>query len=215
MPKNYKNKMSHSTAVRKLEAFIERVQYWNENYSKYYRVVDVVLLGSLARNETKVSDIDLCVKIERTMGFQVNEHKSDYLVWRKDVLGYAAPDDYFKQVNMFETDVTRYLKARDGRYDVLRWGELVGLSLTLDPIVTLVSEGALQYESIEVALENASSISHDRAISIVEAGALSRKEVYWDSYCNALSKFPPFVREAILKRDNCQSEYLSYIEDKK
>ncbi|HFG1878670.1 TPA: hypothetical protein ACGF2C_003618, partial [Vibrio cholerae] len=69
MPKKYKTKLSFSTALNKLQQFLDRVEYWNTNYSKYYRVSDVVLLGSLARSESKVGDLDLCVNIERVQAF--------------------------------------------------------------------------------------------------------------------------------------------------
>lgn len=214
MPKKYKTKMQLNTATKKLQAFMDRAKFWNENYSKYYRITDVVLLGSLARKENKVSDIDLCVKVERVQGFGLQEHLSRYLAWRKDVLGYAVPVDFGAQISSFESDVTRYLKAKDGRYDVLRWRELAGLSLTLDPQVTLIRNGIAQYESAELAIEEAASISQENALSLIEDGAVSREDVYWESYCNALSKFPSFVRDAILERDESQQEYLSFVEER-
>ncbi|CAH1547217.1 protein of unknown function (plasmid) [Vibrio harveyi] len=42
---------------------------------------------------------------------------------------------------MFQTDVACFIKARDGRFDVLQWHELP--SLTLDPFTKLVSKGEL------------------------------------------------------------------------
>ena len=211
MPKNYKTKLLYSTAVGKLQTFIDRAQYWNAHYSKYYRIVDVVLLGSLARNDTRVSDIDLCVKIERSMDFQHLEHKSDYLVWRKNVLGYADPNDFYEQLGMFEKDAIRYLKARDGRYDVLYWDQLAGLSLTLDPIVILIKNGVTQYKSAQEALRNCSGISHAQAQLMIEEGTVSRRNMQLTPYCNALSKYPPFIREMILKRDNSEKEYDIYV----
>ncbi len=69
LPKKYKTKLSFSTAIHKQQQFLDRVEYWNANYSKYYRVSDVILLGNLARSESKVGDLDLCVNIERVQAF--------------------------------------------------------------------------------------------------------------------------------------------------
>ncbi|EJG1086868.1 hypothetical protein C4G53_RS24405 [Vibrio parahaemolyticus] len=49
--------------------------------------------------------------------------------------------------------------------------------------------------------------------STIEKGALSRKNYEISVYCNALSKFPEQVRDAILERDKCHNEYYAYMEN--
>ncbi|EGR0601672.1 TPA: hypothetical protein PX766_003457 [Vibrio cholerae] len=210
LPKKYKTKLSFSTALNKLQQFLDRVEYWNTNYSKYYRVSDVVLLGSLARSESKVGDLDLCVNIERVQAFSPSEKKEEYSEWRSSTLGYAHPSNYGDELYMFQTDVIRFIKAGDGRF-VLQWHELPSLSLTLDPLTKLVSKGELQYSNAREAVANATCLSGEEINSTIEKGALSRKDYEISVYRNALSKYPEHVRDAILERDKCQDEYYAHI----
>lgn len=213
LPKKYKTKLSFATALNKLQQFLDRVEYWNANYSKYYCVSDVVLLGSLARSEPKVGDLDLCVNVKRVQAFSPLEKKEEYREWRSSTLGYAPPSSYGDELYMFQTDVIRFIKARDGRYDVLQWHELPNLSLTLDPLIKLVNNGELQYDNAKEAVANAACIEPEEINSTIEKGALSRKNYEISVYCNALSKFPEQVRDAILERDKCHNEYYAYMEN--
>ncbi len=213
LPKKYKTKLSFATALNKLQQFLDRVEYWNANYSKYYRVSDVVLLGSLARSEPKVGDLDLCVNVERVQAFSPSEKKEEYREWRSSILGYAPLSNYGDELYMFQTDVIRFIKARDGRYDVLQWQELPNLSLTLDPLIKLVNNGELQYKNAKEAIANAACIEPEEINLAIEKGALSRKNYEISVYCNALSKYPEQVRDAILERDKCHNEYYTHMKN--
>lgn len=213
MPKKYKKKLFYKTATKKLQGLLDRIQKWNSQYSKYYYVANAVMLGSLARKETSVSDIDICVQVKRTDQFEAEPNKIRYLFWRKETFGWAPPSDFYKECSMFETDVIRYLKSGDGRFDILYWDQLDGLSLTLDPMVNLVSNGEINYQTSELALENTLSITKRRAFEIVESGAVNIKNMHWDSYCNTLKKYPKDIRLAILIRDDCEDAFYSHIKD--
>lgn len=213
MPKKYKSKLKRDVALRKLEALIDRVDFWNSNYSKYYRVDEVTLVGSLARNEQNVTDIDLCVKVSRTQEFSAVEHRNDYIKWRKEVLGYAPPRDFVSELYMYEFDVRRFIQNKDGRIDILQWDQLQPISLTMHPIVTLVHNGVLIFDCIFDAISKAKAITIEGALNIISGGVPEKPTAtqgeYWESYCNSLSEYPDILREAILDRDSNTEHYVN------
>jgi predicted nucleotidyltransferase len=215
MPKKYKTKLRQEVALKKLKSAIERTVYWNENYSKFFHVEEATLVGSLARNEPNVGDIDLCVKVARTQQFSIEKYKKEYIKWRKDILDFAPPRDFSSTLNMYELDVTRFIQNKDGRIEILRWDQLPAISLTLMPIVTLVQNGKFIHDTLLTAISKAEAISHKRAEEIVASdipeAPYEKKGIYWDSYCNSLSNFPISIRNMILERDNNVGNYQSFM----
>ncbi len=190
---------------------MERLEFWNKNYSRYYRVEEAALVGSMARNETSFGDIDLCVKVNRTQEFKVHDHRDEYIEWRKEVLGYAPPRDFSAEIGMYELDVSRFIKSRDGRIEILRWVQFPVICLTMNPFVKLVENGNCLINSVTEVMSKSTVITDEQAIDIVNNGVpenpSDKKGVFWQSYCNTLAKFPVHIRNMILERDSNIKHY--------
>jgi len=143
----------------------------------------------------------------------LHKKKEEYSEWRSSTFGYAHPSNHIDELYMFQTDVTRFIKAKDGRFDVLQWYEFSSLSLTLDPFTKLVSKGEIQYSNAREAVANATCLSDEEINSTIEKGVLSRKDYEISVYCDALSKYPEHIRDAILERDKSHKEYSAHVEN--
>lgn len=206
MPKRFTTKMTKAVALKKLSALLDRVSKWNSDYARYFGIDNVVLVGSLARNESSVGDIDLCLRLSRNGSASCLDKKNEYIEWREIELGLKPPRDWRGELDMYEIDPLRYIKARDSRIELLSWDQLDFISLTLNPIVTLVEDGKLKFDSPAEAIANAKSISMQQAVNIIQSGQIrhfskTNDDEYWKSYCSSLSKFPVPVRDMILARD--------------
>jgi predicted nucleotidyltransferase len=133
LPKKYKSKLSKNVAYKKLQEILLRIKGWNELHSNYYEIEEVALVGSLAREGEKFGDIDICMKIKRSRDFSPVECKKKYIEYRKEVLGYAPPRGWSAELGIFELDVSRFVKNKDGRIEMLRWDQLDPICLTLRP----------------------------------------------------------------------------------
>ncbi|GGX62476.1 hypothetical protein [Saccharospirillum salsuginis] len=211
MPKNFKTKMKKGVALKKLQDLIDRIEYWNKHYATYFKVQSATLVGSLARNQEVIGDIDVCMQVQRAKEFSAQENKESYIEWRKSLLGYAPPRDYNAQLNMYELDVTRYVKNRDGRIEILRNDQLGPISLTMNPISSIVNGGSIISSSASEVVMNALPITNEKAIELINSGIPRRpaeaKGEYWNSYCCSLSRYSDVHRELILKRDNYLSNF--------
>jgi hypothetical protein len=215
LPKNYKSKMKNEVALKKLQALIDRMLFWNSNYAKFYRIEAATLVGSMAKNDQFIGDIDICMDVQRVREFCTNEQKSDYSEWRKEILGYAPPRDFSSGLHMYSLDVSRFAKNRDGRIDILWWNQLKPISLTMTPVVTLAQNGVLLFDSASKAISNAKPITLEQGQEIIKSGFPENprelKGEYWDSYCDTLKKYPEEIRRCILERDNNTNNYLKYV----
>lgn len=216
MPKRFTKKMSRAVALKKLSALLDRVSKWNIDFARYYSIDKVVLVGSLARNETSVGDIDLCLRLSRNDRPSCLDEKNEYIKWRELELGLKPPRDLRGELNMYELDPLKYIKARDGRVELLRWDQLDFISLTLNPIVILVEDGKLKFDNPAVAIANAKSISMQQAEEIINTGEIRHfsnvnDDEYWESYCRSLNKFPEPVRDLVLARDGTSERYFNSV----
>lgn len=213
MPVRYKTKLTHKVALRKLEQAVERAVYWNEHYSEFYHIEDMTLVGSMARGEQRVGDIDLCIKVDRAKKFSPMDSMDEYIQWRLDELGYAPPRDFDGLLDMFERDVKRFIKNRDGRIEALLWIELDFISLNMRPIVPLIKDGELVVQSVAEAITNAKPISMERAKKIISNGMPNNPRTttgeYWDIYCETLGIYPECIRKLVLERDSYTDVYFS------
>ncbi|WP_394210973.1 hypothetical protein [Enterovibrio calviensis] len=205
MPKKYKQKISRKVAVKKLNAFMERVEYWNQNYARFFRFKDIVLLGSLARSEDKVGDIDICYKLERVGDEPIHESTDDYSEWRKRELGYAVPTNFFDLLTTFQSDLRRFAKNRDGRFEVMGWEQFEMISLNLEPFTYLMCDGVRKCGDVEELIENAKPITLCKALSLVASNVppsplhISGHEL--EEHFAFISCYPRAVLEAVLERD--------------
>jgi predicted nucleotidyltransferase len=216
MPKRFTTKMTRAVALKKLSALLDRVSKWNIDFARYFAIDKVVLVGSLARNETSVRDIDLCFRLSRNDCASRLDEKNEYIEWRELELGLKPPRDLRGELNMYELDPLKYIKARDGRIELLRWDQLDFISLTLNPIVTLVEDGKLKFDNPVEAIANAKSISMQQAENIINTGEIRHfsnvnDDEYWKSYCRSLNKFPELVRDMILARDGTAERYFNSV----
>jgi predicted nucleotidyltransferase len=215
LPKKYKTKLHQKVALKKLQSAVDRILYWNKNYAKYFCVKDVFLFGSLARNEIQVGDIDICVRFEQIKNSNSMEHKNEYIKWRKKELGFAPPRDFSSTLGMFELDVRKYVKNRDGRIELILWDQLGGISLTMKPIVEIVHNGKLVHETLLDAIALAKPITIEQAEAIIAKNIpeppWEKKGVIWESYCNALNNYPANVMDKILERDNNAQYYEEFM----
>ena len=202
-------------ALKKLQSAVDRIVHWNKNYANFFRVEDVYLVGSLAKNELNVGDIDLCVRVERTKNFKASESKKEYTKWRKEELGFAPPRDFLSGLSMFQLDVTRYIKNRDGRIELLMWDELPIISLTMKPIVAIVQNGKLVHETLLDAIALAKPITIERAEEIISSNIpvppMETEGEFWASYCNSLNNIPIDIRGKILERDKNFQHYERFV----
>lgn len=90
MPVKYKTKLTHKVALKKLEQAVERALYWNKHYSEFYYIEDMVLVGSMARGESRVGDIDICVRVNRAKEFSLMDARDKYVHWRLEVFKNSA-----------------------------------------------------------------------------------------------------------------------------
>jgi len=203
--------MKSKVALKKIQDVIDRISFWNSNHSKFYRVKSATLVGSMARNEVSIGDIDICMEVERVNEFCAHEEKEDYTNWRKEALGYAPPRDFSSGLHMYSLDVSRFVKNRDGRIDLLWWNQLNPISLTMTPIVNLVQNGILIFDSATRAISCAKPITLEQGKEIIESGFPENprqlKGEFWDSYCNTLRVYPEEIRNYILERDNNKTNY--------
>ncbi|MGT3802047.1 hypothetical protein [Vibrio cholerae] len=216
VPKNYRSKISKAVAYKKLQGILERLKDWNELYSSYYEIEEAALVGSLARGGEKFGDIDVCLKIRRSQQFSYSDCKNDYIKWREQVLGYKPPaPNSSAERCMFETDVCRFIKSRDGRIEMLRWDQFEPICLTLQPFIKLVENGRVVVTDIETLAKHRSTFSEEQALEIVKNGVPEGpreiKGIYWESYCSVLKLYPGFIRDAILDRDACKEAYNAYV----
>ena len=168
----------------------------------------------MARNESRVGDIDLCVRTERARIFSKQAVRDEYIEWRETELGYAPPRDYRGLLNMFERDALRFIKNRDGRIETLQWDQIPVISLTMKPIVKLVTDGIFQFKSISEAIASAKPIPINKAMEIITQGVPEKpyqtKGVYWESYCESLNNYPEAIRKKVLQRDSYEKHYNDY-----
>lgn len=215
MPKYFQTKISRRIALKKLESLVERTAIWNDNYAKKCRVSDIVLVGSVARSEEKVGDVDVACeveKIELKPGFYAD--LDEYLQWRKDVLGFAKPTDYHKQLHTVEADPLRFIKNGDGRIEILQWDQVELISLSLHPIVTLVKDGTFLFNSVENAIAAAKPITIAKAKNIIADGQPEKPDEidgeYWTSYCITINHLPQEIGDLILERDGYRKAFKAY-----
>ena len=215
LPKKYKSKLSRTIAYKKLREILSRINTWNELHSKYYEIEQAALVGSLARDGEKFGDIDICMKIRRSRQFSPTECKKEYIKWREEVLGYAPPRDFFVELGTFELDVSRFVKNRDGRIDILRWDQFDPICLTLNPYIKLIENRICVISSVDEIEKSRTIFTESQALDIVKGGIpenpLDKKGEYWDSYCCSLKLYPEFIRKAVLERDNNQEAYERYM----
>lgn len=215
MPKKYKSKLSKAVAYKKLQEILLRIKSWNELHSNYYEIEEVALVGSLARDGEKFGDIDICMKIKRSREFSPLECKEEYIKYRKEMLGYAPPRDWSAELSTFELDVSRFVKNKDGRIEMLRWDQFDPICLTLKPYVKLVDNSICVVRSVDDIEKNRAIFTESQALDIVKSGTPENprniKGEYWDSYCFSLELYPEFIREAILERDSHQDAYKRHI----
>ncbi|MCL1080069.1 hypothetical protein D5R81_18745 [Parashewanella spongiae] len=215
MPKQYKTKLSKPVAHKKLFGLLERIQFWNNEYSEYYQIEKAALVGSLTRDGERFGDIDVCIDLKRSKKFNPADHSEDYIYWRQEVLGYAPPRDFFAELSMYDKDVFRFVKNKDGRIELLRWNQFDPICLTLKPFVTLVENGVCLVNSISDLAKNKNSFTAEQALELVKNDTPHKPNeicgIYWDSYCQSLSVYPASIRNAILKRDSAQERYDAYL----
>lgn len=217
MPKFYKTKLTKPVAHKKLLGLLERIQFWNNEYSEYYRIEKAALVGSLARDGDRFGDIDVCIDLKRSKKFNPAAQSEDYINWRQEVLGYAPPRDFFAELGMFYKDVFRFVKNRDGRIELLRWNQFDPICLTLQPYVILVENGIGIVNSISDIENNKKCFTTEQALELVKNDTPHHPNeisgIYWDSYCQSLSIYPASIRNAILKRDSAKERYDAYLEE--
>jgi len=216
LPKKYKSKLTKVVAYKKLEGVLLRLKTWNEQHSNYYKIEEAALIGSLARDGESFGDIDICMKIKRSREFSPSKSKNDYIRWREQVLGYKPPvSESSAERGMFELDVGRYIKNRDGRIDMLRWDQFQPICLTLQPYVKLVEKCFSIVDSVEYIEKQRATFSKEQALEVVNSGLPEKpydtKGIYWESYCSALNRYPSFIRYAVLERDSYVEPYSRYI----
>lgn len=108
---NYRTNISRSLALEKLNALIERADIWNKNYADNYRIYALFLYGSLARNADEVGHVDIVCQVLRTnLNSTVFREIDNYLQWRKDVLGYAIPQQHHLMLRTVSEDPLRFIK---------------------------------------------------------------------------------------------------------
>lgn len=212
MPKKYKSKLTKAVAYKKLEGVLSRLKTWNEKHSNYYVIEEAALIGSLARDGKNFGDIDICMKIKRSRQFSPMECKYEYIRWREQILGYKPPAiDSSAERGMFELDVGRYIKNRDGRIDMLPWDQFQPICLALRPYIKLVDNCLNIVDSVEDIEKHRATFSEKQAIEVVKNGVpenpCETKGLYWESYCSALARYPSFVRDAVLERDSYVDAY--------
>ncbi|RLV57816.1 hypothetical protein D5018_20550 [Parashewanella curva] len=217
MPKFYKTKLTKPVAHKKLLGLLERIQFWNNEYSEYYQIEKAALVGSLARDGDRFGDIDICIDLKRSKKFNPAAHSEDYINWRQEVLGYAPPRDFFAELGMFDKDLFRFVKNRDGRIELLRWNQFDPICLTLQPYVILVENGIGIVNSISDIESNKKCFTTEQALELVKNDTPHHPNeisgIYWDSYCQSLSVYPASIRNAILKRDSAKKRYDAYLEE--
>jgi hypothetical protein len=171
----------------------------------------------LARGGKEFGDIDLCLKIRCSKQFSYSECKDDYIKWREQALGYKPPlIESAAERGMFELDVSRFIKNRDGRIEILRWDQFEPICLTLQPFIQLIENGRVFVTDVEKLEKHRSTFSEEQALEIVKNGVPEDpseiKGIYWESYCSALKWYPGFIRDAILDRDSHREAYEAYAE---
>jgi len=212
---NYKTKISRQKAIQKLRNVVELAERWNNFGLKTFDIDRILLVGSLARNEEFVGDIDICVKTKRHE-FDNLELLDAYLEWRLDVLGYAVPRSSYKLMDTFSCDPLRFIKNRDGRIEQLTWDQRNAISLTMQPQILIFDEGMPIFDDVEVALDMAKPISLSKAKNIIgnKDGPTYYSALggfYLESYCRSLSVYPEHIRYIILDRDNSHQAYAKYL----
>jgi len=213
MPKKFKTKIGRGVAIKKLESLIERTDYWNQNYASKFCVSDLVLVGSLARNEDKVGDIDVACQVESTTE-ELFDDLDDYFKWRKNVLGYAMPVGWNQRLSAVESDPIRFIRNRDGRIEMLQWRQVELVSLALQPIVSLIKDGAILFESVAEAIAASKPITIAQAKKVIANGVPRKPDKtegdYWESYCITVNHLPPKISDLILERDGYREPYKTY-----
>jgi predicted nucleotidyltransferase len=193
--------LKRKTAIKKLDRILERVENWNQNFSKYTTINDIFLLGSLARQEDSVGDIDLCVNTEVRKNIKIEA--DEYIEWRRKNLEYF--NQYWYYWRFVNDDPIRYIMDRDGRIEVLAWDQLGPIALTCDPYVRIIENGKRKFENAEQSLQNARSLDMETAKKIIFEHNLPEKQLkndfFWNSYRNTLMEYPLDIRLMILKRD--------------
>lgn len=172
----------------------------------------------MARGGEAFGDIDLCLKIRRSKQFSYSECKDDYIKWREQALGYKPPPiESGAERGMFELDVSRFIKNRDGRIEILRWNQFEPICITLQPFIKLVENCRVIATDVEKLERHRSTFSEEQALEIVKNGVPEDpsgiKGIYWESYCSALKLYPEFIRDVILDRDSYWEAYKAYIND--
>ncbi|MGK0235925.1 MAG: hypothetical protein ACI9EK_002468 [Psychroserpens sp.] len=212
MPKKYQSKLTKDVAYKKLEGILFRIRSWNERYANYYVIDEAALIGSIATDGDRFGDIDLCIKIKRSKKFSHKECKYNYIKWREQILGFKPPESNSSaERGMFELDVSRYIKNRDGRIDLLPWNQFHPICLALRPYIKLVDNSLILVDSLTDIEKYRDTFSEEQAMEIIRNGTpekpLDTNGIYWDSYCSALARYPSLIRNAVLERDSYVEAY--------
>ena len=198
---------------------MQRAELWNKNYAWWVQIKSIVLAGSLARNSDVVGDVDLCIEIDRVKN-PSEVDKQDYFEWRKRVLGYAQPRGVSGLLNaLYGDDALRHVKNKDGRIEALGWMQLEVLSLSLDPIISLMENGQLCCVDLDRLHLESKPVSIDTAAEYVSRNVPEKprkqNDEFWESYCQTVSSYPEEVRNMILDRDSTHSAFEKFKTTKK